>query len=135
MQKEIRKAWFFNHPAQVVWECLTRPDLLEQWLGATDLQPIVGHKFRFVSPNGNDAYCEVLEVNPVTKLSYSWQKRSVEDKKIYTSTVMWTLIPKDNGTELQLVHNGFVAAEDLTGHDTGWDACLKKFEGLLKTGH
>jgi len=133
MQKEIRKTWLFNHRPQKVWECLTQPEILEQWLGKTDLQPIVGHKFRFVSPNGNDAYCEVLEVVPLSRLSYSWQKRSVNDNQLYNSTVVWTLAPSGDGTELHLVHSGFIAVKDLAGHDNGWDACLKKFEELLKT--
>jgi len=135
MENEIRKSWFFNHPPQDIWECLTRPELLEQWLGKTDFQPTVGHKFRFASPYGNDSYCEVLEVNPFTKLSYSWQKRSTKDNKPFNSKVMWTLVPSGDGTELQLVHNGFVAAEDFAGHDSGWSACLEKVEELLKTVH
>ncbi|MBN8855278.1 MAG: hypothetical protein BGO55_24265 [Sphingobacteriales bacterium 50-39] len=135
MQKEIRKTWFFNHPPQRVWECLTQPELLEQWLGATDLQPIPGHKFRFISPNGNHASCEVLEVVPFTRLSYSWQKRSANDDRLYDSRVVWTLTPSGGGTELLLVHSGFTTAKDLTGHDNGWDACLKKFAELLRTGH
>lgn len=131
MQKEIRKTWFFNHPPQKVWECLTQPEILEQWLGKTDLQPVVGHKFRFISPNGNDAHCEVLEAVPFTRLSYSWQKRSVNDHQLYTSKVMWNLVPVGDGTELRLVHNGFNSTDDLAGHDTGWDACIKNFEALL----
>ena len=135
MQKEIRKTWFFNHPPQKVWECLTQPELLEQWLGPTDFQPIVGFKFRFISPYGNDSYCEVLEVEPFTSLSYSWQKRSLNDNKPFTSKVTWTLVPAGEGTELQLVHDGFVAADDLAGHETGWSACLKRMEDLLRMGH
>lgn len=131
MQKEIRKTWFFNHPPQKVWECLTQPEILEQWLGKTDLQPVVRHKFRFISPNGNDAHCEVLEAVPFTRLSYSWQKRSVNDHRLYNSKVMWTLVPVGDGTELRLVHNGFTSTEDLAGHDNGWDACIKQMEGLL----
>jgi uncharacterized protein YndB with AHSA1/START domain len=131
MQKEIRHTWHFNHPPQEVWEYLTRPELLEQWLGKTDFQPIAGHKFRFASPYGNDSYCEVLEVKPFTRLSYSWQKKSAEGNKPYNSKVVWTLVPKENGTELQLVHNGFIALEDFVGHENGWIACLNKFEELL----
>jgi hypothetical protein len=47
--------------------------------------------------------------------------------------VVWTLVPKENGTELQLVHNGFTLLEDLVGHENGWNTCLKQFEGLLNT--
>jgi uncharacterized protein YndB with AHSA1/START domain len=133
MQKEIKHTWHFNQSPQKVWEYLTKPELLEQWLGKTDFQPIVGHKFRFISPYGNDSYCEVLEVKPFTKLSYSWQKNSAKDKKPFNSKVVWTLVPKENGTELQLVHNGFTALEDFVGHENGWKTCLKQFEELLNT--
>jgi uncharacterized protein YndB with AHSA1/START domain len=133
MQNEIKQTWFFKQSPQKVWEYLTKPELLEQWLGKTDFQPIAGHKFRFTSPHGNDSYCEVLEVKSFTKLSYSWQKKSTKDNKPYNSKVVWTLVPKENGTELQLVHNGFTALEDFVGHENGWNACLKKFEELINT--
>lgn len=133
MQKEVKQTWFFKQSPPEVWEYLTKPELLEQWLGKTDFQATPGHKFRFASPHGNDAYCEVLEVKPFTRLSFSWQKRSVKDNKPFTSTVAWTLVPKKNGTELQLVHNGFTALEDVVGHDKGWNACLQQFDKLLNT--
>jgi uncharacterized protein YndB with AHSA1/START domain len=131
MQNEIKHTWFFRHSPQEVWEHLTRPELLEQWLGKTDFQPVAGHKFHFISPYGNHSYCEVLEVKPFTKLSYSWQKKSLNDNKPFNSKVEWTLVQKENGTELQLVHNGFIALEDFTGHENGWKACLQQMETLL----
>jgi len=131
MEKEIKHTRFFNQLPEEIWEYLTKPELIEQWLGKTDFQPIVGHKFRFVSPYCKDTHCEVLEVNPFTKLSYSWQKNSAKDNKPFNSKVVWTLVPKENGTELQLVHNGFTALEDLVTHENGWNTCLKQFEELL----
>jgi uncharacterized protein YndB with AHSA1/START domain len=133
MQKEIKLAWFFNHPPQEVWEFLTKPELLEQWLGKTDFQPIVGYKFRFFSPYGNDSYCEVLEVKPFRTLSYTWQKNSSKDNEPFNSKIVWTLVPKEKGTELQLVHNGFMASEDFTAHENGWNTCRKQLEELLNT--
>jgi uncharacterized protein YndB with AHSA1/START domain len=44
MQEEIKRTWHFSHPPHEVWEYLTKPELLEQWLGKTDFQPIVGHR-------------------------------------------------------------------------------------------
>ena len=131
MQKEIKHIRHFNQSPQEVWEYLTRPELIEQWLGKTDFQPIAGHKFRFISPYGNDSYCEVLEVKPFTKLSYSWQKNSAKDNKPFNSKVVWTLVPKGTGKELQLVHSGFTSLEDFLAHENGWNTCLKQFEELL----
>ena len=132
MQEEIKITWHFNQPPQKVWEYLTKAELLEQWLGKTDFQPIAGHKFRFISPYGNDSFCEVLEVRPYTRLSYSWQKNSLKDKKPFNSIIVWTLVPKENGTEIQLVHNGFISLEDFSGHEKGWNTCLKLLEDLIK---
>lgn len=133
MQNDIRQTWFFHHPPQEVWEYLTQPELLEQWLGKTDFQPVVGYKFRFVSPYGNDSHCEVLEVKPFTRLSYSWQKRSAKDNKAFDSKIVWTLVPRANGTELTLVHNGFTTVEDVVGHENGWKECVRKFDELINT--
>ena len=132
MSKEIKHSWFFNQSPREVWEYLTKPELLEKWLGKTDFQPLVGHKFRFISPYGNDSYCEVLELKPESRLAFSWQKNSAKDNKPFHSTVVWTLVPKENGTELQLVHQGFLAMEDFAGHEKGWNTCLAQLKELLK---
>jgi len=133
LHKEIKQNWFFKQAPKIVWDYLTKPELIEQWLGKSDFKPVVGHKFSFISSCGNDSICEVLEVKPFTKLVYSWQKNSATDGKPFTSKIMWTLIAKDNGTELQLVHNGFITIEDVTAHEAGWNHCHKQFEELLKT--
>lgn len=133
MQKDIRQTWFFSQSPQEVWEYLTRPELIELWLSKTDFQPAAGHKFHFADKSGKIIYCRVLEVDPFTRLSYSWQYPSAGDGGRVDSTVVWTLIPKDSGTELQLQHDGFTFLEDLTAHSNGWNTCLTRFEGLLKT--
>jgi len=131
MEKELNKKLFLSRSPQEVWEYLTRPELINRWLGETDFKPIEGNKFRFISPYGNHSYCEVLEVKPFTKLVYTWQKNSATDNKPFTSTVTWTLVPKDNGTELQLVHSGFITSEDTDAHSNGWNTCLMQFENLI----
>ncbi len=125
MQKEIKQTWHFNKSPKVVWDYLTKPELLEQWLMPNDFKPVVGHKFTFTSPSCLH-HCEVLEVKPYTKLTYTWQKKSDKDGKPFNSKVYWTLIPAEKGTELQLVHNGFIAMEDYTGHNNGWAMLVNK---------
>src|SRR5471030_2836169 len=100
MQKEIKHTWHFDKSPKEVWEYLTKSELLEQWLMKNDFKPIIGHKFRFTSPSGCEHFCEVLEIKPFTKLSYSWQKKSDKDGKPFDSLVVWTLSPKEKGTEL-----------------------------------
>lgn len=128
MQNEIKHTWQFNLPPHKVWEYLTVPHLLGQWLMECDFKPTVGHKFRFTCSNTTD--CEVLEVKPYTLLVYSWQAPSAKGGKVFTSTVTWTLTPNADGTQLQLVHSGFTLLEDLLGHDQGWIACGNKLAEL-----
>ena len=131
MQSEVKQTRYLSQSPKEVWEYLTNPGILEQWLGKTDFQPVAGHHFRFISSYGNDSYCEVLEVKPYVRLSYSWRKNSSKDNKPFDSTVVWTLIPGENGTELQLVHSGFNEFEDAVAHDDGWNTCLRLYYQLL----
>jgi uncharacterized protein YndB with AHSA1/START domain len=139
MQKEIYQTWFFQQPASEVWEYLTNPELIERWLMKSDFQPIVGHKFRFAHvPKNESNYkgivdCEVLEVEPFNKLSYSWNGTTKDGNRVFHSKVEWTLLSRDNGTELQLQHSGFILLEDFTAHNAGWGICLKRLDELLKT--
>ncbi len=133
------QTWFFQQPPGEVWEYLTKPELIEQWLMKTDFRPIAGHKFRFIHAPENESnykgitHCEVLEVKPFIKLSYSWKGDTKDGNRTFNSKVVWTLIPKESGTELQLQHNGFTLLEDILAHDDGWSLCLKRFEILLNT--
>jgi uncharacterized protein YndB with AHSA1/START domain len=139
MQKEIKQSWFFKQTPQEVWEYLTKSELIEQWLMKTDFQPITGHKFHFTfTPKTDSKYdgivqCEVLEVKPFSKLSYSWNGSSNSGNRAFNSKVVWILVPKENGTELHLQHNGFILSEDVFNHTTGWTTCLKRFEELINT--
>ena len=137
MQKEIKQTWFFSQSPSEVWEYLTKPELIEQWLMKSDFRPIAGHKFRFTfvsKPEGkydNVVHCEVLEVKPFTRLSYSWNGSTQDKSRKYNSTVVWTLVQKANGTELQLQHDGFTVLEDILTHTSGWNSCVKKLEVQL----
>jgi uncharacterized protein YndB with AHSA1/START domain len=139
MQKDILQIWFFQQPPSEVWEYLTQPELIEQWLMKTDFKPIVGHKFQFTFIPKNDCKyagivdCEVLEVKPFNKLSYSWNGSTKDRSRDFNSIVVWTLMQKENGTELHLQHNGFTALEDILAHTNGWNSCLNRFEELIST--
>lgn len=137
MQKEIKQAWHFNQSPQEVWEYLTKPELIEQWLMKTNFKPIQGYKFQFTFIAKPEAKyhgvvdCEVMEIIPFSKLSYSWNGSTQDRSRNYNSIVTWTLAAKDNGTELQLNHDGFEVLEDILTHSSGWNSCLTKMEKLL----
>jgi uncharacterized protein YndB with AHSA1/START domain len=136
MQKEIKHTWHFNQSPQEVWEYLTKPELIEQWLMKNDFKPVVGHTFQFITRpipgfNFNGIIdCKVLELVPDKKLSYSWKSGSVKENSILDSVVIWTLEAKDNGTELKLVHSGF-RNEDTAIFDIMSDGWFKNVQKII----
>jgi len=83
MAKIIKHQFFYPHPTETVWEYLTNPELMAQWLMKNDFQPIVGHDFQLrtgpiLSLDFDGIfYCKVLEIVPFKKLSYSWKSALV----------------------------------------------------------
>ena len=47
MQREIKYTWFYQHSPEIIWDYLTKPELLSQWLMENNFQPIVGYEFQF----------------------------------------------------------------------------------------
>jgi uncharacterized protein YndB with AHSA1/START domain len=133
MQKDVLKTWFFKQSPGEVWEYLTRPELIEQWLMKSDFKPVVGQKFQFINKGKIDAYCQVLEIVPHELLSYSWRKGINEKEITVDSVVTWTLTGKNGGTELQLQHSGFTLLKDYTDHNNGWDYCMNRMITLINS--
>jgi len=136
MTRTIKHKFFFSHPMETVWEYLTKPELMEQWLMKNNFLPIVGHDFQFrtgpIPSLDFDGifHCKVLEIIPFEKLSYSWSSGPGDGEITLDSVVVWKLEPRDKGTEVFLEHSGFEKEENLNffnGLDHGW---LEKFEKI-----
>ena len=141
MTKTIKHQFFFPHPPAMVWEYLTRSDLMELWLMKNTFQPIVGADFQFQTgpiPSldfDGIFYCRVLEIIPFKKLSYSWTGGPGDGKITLDSVVVWKLEPTDKGTELFLEHSGFEKKENLAFYEGlmhGWVEKLQNIDKLLK---
>ena len=140
MKKQIDHKLFFAQAPNEVWEYLTRPELMELWLMKNDFQPVAGHAFQFRAnpypPIGFDGivYCTVLEIVPFKKLSYSLKCGPGEGVITIDSVVVWTLEPKDNGTELKLEHGAYKVMENLlmfNSMDEGWLKHMNKIFELI----
>lgn len=120
MKRDIKLKWFYPHPVETIWQCLTEPELLKQWsLSSGDFKAEVGFKWMEQQPPrprmGWDGrmYFEVLEVIPHKKISYSFKGGPREGVITLNTIVTWVLHPKDNGTELHLEHTGFEGAKNI----------------------
>jgi uncharacterized protein YndB with AHSA1/START domain len=140
MASIVTHRYFFPQAPEMVWEYLTRADLMELWLMPNNFEPVLGHDFQFrIKPMpqlnfDGIVYCKVLEIVPHQKLSYSWKCGPGSGEIDLDSLVVWKLIPKDNGTELLLEHTGFKEIENFKMYSAvndGWLVNIKKIAEFL----
>jgi uncharacterized protein YndB with AHSA1/START domain len=140
MTKIIKHQFSFPHPPEMVWEYLTKPELMELWLMKNDFQPILGLDFQFRTnpiPSldfDGVCHCRVLEIIPFKKLSYSWKCGPGGGKISLDSVVVWKLEQTEKGTELFLEHSGFAKKENLAfynGMTDGWVKNIQKMTNHL----
>ena len=121
----------FPHPPEKLWRALTENTLIAQWLLKTDFEPVAGRKFQFRSepvPNWDGLIlCEVLIVEPIKQLSYTWSSMGLN------SVVLWTLTPAEGGTHLRMEHAGFPSNRQAAyqGASYGWQEFLGNLEQVL----
>jgi uncharacterized protein YndB with AHSA1/START domain len=120
VEREIR------HPPEKIWRALTEPHLIEEWLMKNDFQPVVDHKFNLRGDWGA-VDCQVLKIQPLKTLSYSWAAHGLE------STVTWTLTSTSKGTILRMEQSGFRADQEqfYQGAKVGWANFFAKLEQVL----
>ena len=97
----------FNAPVQKVWQALTDKDKMKQWyFDVSDFRPEVGFEFSFAGKgHKGEEYihlCEVKEVIPNKKLSYSWRYKDYEGYSVVT----FELFEEGAQTKLVLTHEG-----------------------------
>jgi len=135
MKNAIFQVLQLEHPVERVWHYLTDSELLAIWLMENDFKPLVGHTFQFrtkAKPKFNfdgNIYCQVLEVIPFKKLSYTWRGGAGNGSVTLDSVVTWTLKPSGGGTELILEHKGFRGLKNFAAYffmNIGWRKKIRK---------
>jgi uncharacterized protein YndB with AHSA1/START domain len=121
----------FPHSPEKVWRALTETPLIAQWLMNNDFEPVVGKKFQFRAepvPNWNGVIdCEVLVIEPLKQLSYSWGSLGLG------SVVLWTLTPDERGTHVRMEQSGFQPDQQQAyqGAKYGWQKFIGELERVL----
>ena len=142
MKRDIKLKWFYPHPVETIWECLTNPEILKQWnLASSGFRAEVGFKWMEVTKPrpkmdwDGKMYFEVLEVVPLQKLSYSFKGGPSEGVYNLDTVVNWILVPKDGGTELHLEQIGFKGMKNYISSfimEMGWkNKVAKRFQQAL----
>jgi uncharacterized protein YndB with AHSA1/START domain len=108
---EIREQIVYPHPIHAVWQALTDPAALGEWLMPNDFQARVGHEFTFTAPTLPDwdgrVFCRVTELDAPRRLAYTWRG---SDPATLDTLVTFQLDPVPGGTRLTLTHSGFTDA-------------------------
>ena len=120
----------FDAPVEKVWKALTDVDEMRNWyFDLQDFKPEVGFNFQFYGGSEEKQYthlCEVTEVVPQKKLTYSWRY----DGYPGNSFVTFELSEQDGKTLLKLTHIGvetFPAdTKDfaISSFEKGWDEII-----------
>ena len=95
-----------NAPVEKVWKAITDKDEMKHWyFDFENFQPEVGFKFQFYGGTEEKQYlhlCEIKEVIPNKKLSYSWRYEGYPGDSLVT----FELFGEDGGTRVKLTHEG-----------------------------
>ncbi len=97
----------FNAPVTKVWKALTDKNEMKSWyFNLAEFKAEIGIKFQFTGgPSPDKQYlhlCEITEVVPEKKLTYSWRYEGYPGN----SFVTFELFEQDNKTLLKLTHKG-----------------------------
>ena len=113
-------------PPEKIWRALTQPHLIEEWLMKNDFKPAVDHRFNLRGDWGA-VDCQVLKVQPLRTLSYSWAAHGLE------SVVTWTLTPTSKGTNLRMEQSGFKSDQKqaYAGAKFGWQKFFANLEQVV----
>ncbi|GGG72130.1 SRPBCC family protein [Edaphobacter dinghuensis] len=130
----------FPHPPTKLWRALTESPLLAQWMMSNDFEPVVGRKFQFRAdpmPNWNGIVDgEVLVIDPLQRLSYSWGVGGSEGVGGLQWVVLWTLTPAEGGTHVRMEQSGFGPEQQANyqGAKYGWQKFFDGLERVLDGG-
>jgi uncharacterized protein YndB with AHSA1/START domain len=136
----------FPHAPEVIWRALTTGDLMARWLmKPTGFAPFVGNRFTYqttpAGPWDGVIHCQVLEVVPGSRLSYSW-KGGDDANTGYGSRldtiVTFAIEPVESGARLRVSHSGFQLPRNQTAYEKmsgGWKQVVQKVGGVAATLH
>ena len=122
----------FPHAAEILWKTLTSGELMGRWLmmQPTGYEAVPGNRFTYqTTPAGawdGVIQCEVLEVRPNERLSYSWRgghEGNTEYGSRLDTVVTFTLAKVEGGTRLRVVHSGFITPKNDSAYKNmsgGW---------------
>ena len=131
------------HKPEIIWKTLTSAELMGRWLKMqpAGFEAVKGNRFTYqTKPAGaRDGVirCEVLDVIPNERLTYSWASGDDSNNGQYgarlDTVVTFTLTKVGVGTRLRMVHSGFELPRNdtaFTGMSGGWVKVVQRIAAI-----
>jgi uncharacterized protein YndB with AHSA1/START domain len=123
----------FDVPAKRVWKAITDKNEMKSWyFDLEDFQAEVGFRFQFTGESNDGTQylhlCEIIEVVPDKKLTYSWRYDGFPG----VSFVTFELFEQGSKTRLRLTHSGIGSFPSDNGDfalhnfEKGWNEIINK---------
>lgn len=121
----------YPQPLESVWQALTDPAAISEWLMPCDFQPVVGHKFT-IRGNATEnwrglTHCEVITLEAPTLMEWLWESADIEEP----TRVSFELQSFRGGTKLTLRHTGTTTHKDIESLSSGWPRKLLQLKSCL----
>jgi uncharacterized protein YndB with AHSA1/START domain len=137
----LKTSIVIDAPLDEVWKAVTTPDLIRQWFFGVDTEtdwkvgsPLV-HRGVYQGKPYEDKGT-ILRFEPPTVLAHThWSDQSGRpDRPEHYQEVVWTLAPKDGGTELTITEKNLPSEKAKATSEQGWKGALEGLKKLLEGG-
>lgn len=142
MTQQIEKTITIHAPPSTVWNILTKPDLMKQWMGEPEMEievitdwhvgtPIVIKGFHHIKFENKGT---ILRFDPPLALSYNYLSSlsRLPYKPENHTTLAFTLTPVKNHTSLTLTLSNFPTESIFKHVDFYWNATLEIMKKLTE---
>ena len=136
-----RATIFVNAPPSGVWEALTRPELIKQYLFGTEVTTDwqVGSPITYRGVWQGKSYEDkgkVIRFEPGKRLvSTFWSSLSgLPDTPENYKTVHYVLAPEGQGTRVTIVQDNNASQEEASHTEENWNMVLLGLKKLLESG-
>jgi uncharacterized protein YndB with AHSA1/START domain len=117
----------FDHPPEALWQALTEPAMLAQWLAPGRIELKAGGAARLdFTDSGTVIDSKVSAFEAGRVLEYSWSHGAEPHRP-----VRWEVTPRDGGATLTLTLKT-PEGEDAARAFAGWEAHLEMLEAALE---
>ena len=126
---------------EAVFRAWTEPAAMREWfcpdggtVEAAESDLRVGGRYRIAMrmPHGLSVATGVYrEIDPPSRLVFSWSWEAGEGPKEGESVVTVELSERAEGTFVKLTHDGFTTADARDGHGQGWSSALNRLQASL----